>query len=280
MEQRFINLPKDHQLPFGWWGHRADPPAARSVIDLIEDGVLDTRIAAFLWLALEQRASLVVAAEPHEAGKTTTLTALLDFLPADVQPIYLRGWYERFEFLKTVGPDEGYILCNEISSHLPTYLWGRGVRRMFEAMQLGYGMATTVHASGAAGVFDVLTAYPLEVPLELASQIDLVVTLGVGAGTTGKLRRVMRLELVRPSPDGPTFEPIAERDVPLGSLASRPGQLLNVLCERFGLDAGASATVLARREQCLARLVRDGVRTPDAVRQAIHTFHDARSSPN
>ncbi|HET7037369.1 MAG TPA: type II secretion system protein E [Thermomicrobiaceae bacterium] len=263
--------PWSYAEPFGWWGFSSEGQG-RSIIELIRADVLTARVAAFLWLALEHRASLVVAAEPHGAGKTTLLTALLDFLPAGAAPTYLRGWYERFEFLNSTTPESAYLLCNEISQHLPTYLWGRGVRRVFEAARQGYGLATTMHASSAAEVLALLTAYPLEVPVEDAAAIDFVLTVGVGQWRGEVVRRLLRLEQVRLTPDGVLIEPLAERDVLLSALESRPGQLVGVLSGRFGLEAEEAAAELARREQFLARLVAQGVTAPDAVRAAIQAF--------
>ena len=65
--------------PFGWWGYHWTPPQPRSIVWLLEAGALDTRLAAFLSLAVELRRTVVVVAEPAEAGKTTLLTALLEF---------------------------------------------------------------------------------------------------------------------------------------------------------------------------------------------------------
>lgn len=258
--------------PFGWWGQRVDGPR-RSISALVAGGVLTARVAAFLWLALEHRATLVVAAEPHGAGKTTFLTALLDFLPAATAPTFLRGWYERFAFLETTTPGTAYLLCNEISSHLPIYLWGRGVRRVFEAVAAGYGMATTVHGGGAADVLALLTAYPLEVPLEQAAGIDFVLTLGVGMRQGETARRLMRLEDVRwePARGEVEIEVLAERDVLLGPLVARPGRLVSALTARYGLDPDEAANELARRERLLESLAHDGVTDPGAVRAAIHT---------
>ncbi|HET9017148.1 MAG TPA: type II secretion system protein E [Thermomicrobiaceae bacterium] len=263
---------RHHDEPFGWWGYRADRPVPLSVVELIARGSLDARLAGFLWLALERRASVVVAARPPEAGKTTTLTALLDFLPVSVRPIYLRGWYERFEFLDETTPEQAYLLCNEISSHLPTYLWGRGVRRLFAAMRDGYGMATTVHAGGAAEVVDLLAAYPLEVPPELIRGIDLVLTLGVGLGPGGPVRRVMRLERIGSGDGWPVPETIAARDVLLGALDAPAGRLTGVLVERFGLEPAAAIAELAGREHFLERLRDRGVRSVEAVRRELRAW--------
>lgn len=255
--------------PFSWWGYRTGPAQPLSIVELIDRGSLDARTAAFLWLAIERRASLVVAATPPQAGKTTTLTALLDFLPAGVEPIFLRGWYERFAFLQTTSPERAYLLCNEISAHLPTYLWGRGVRRLFEAMRDGYGMATTMHAEGAAAVLDLLAAFPLEVPRSLLGGIDLVVTLGVATGVTGPTRRVVRVEAIAGQDGCPAPETIAARETVLAPLDAPAGRLVGCLTSRLGMQVAEATAELARRERALERLRAEGTRDIAAVRAAL-----------
>ncbi len=274
MEQRSSKPDGGYGEPFSWWGYRRGAPSPLSVVDLIERGSLDARLAAFLWLALERRASLMVVAAPPEAGKTTTLTALVDFLPPEVEPIYLRGWYERFAFLDEARPDRVYLLCNEISSHLPTYLWGPGVRRLFEALHRGYAMAATMHAAGPEEALATLASYPLEVPVAWLAELDLVLTLGVGRGPSGLLRRVMRVDRIVGREAQPVVEPVAVRDVLLGPLQSRPGRLIGVLEEQFGLEVGEATEELARRERFLERLRREGRRAPAEVRAAIRRLAD------
>src|SRR5690242_6936578 len=65
----------DYGHPFGWWGYHWTPPEPRSLPWLVTHDLLDRTTAAFLSLAIEARVSVVVVSEPHEAGKTTLLTA-------------------------------------------------------------------------------------------------------------------------------------------------------------------------------------------------------------
>ncbi len=273
MKYRLDRGEQDRTMPFGWWGHRASPERPLSVVDLLRNGNLDTRIAAFLWLAIEARASLVVAATVEDAGKTTMLTALLDFLSPQVETLYLRGWYERFDFLDTNDPASTYLLCNEISDNLPTYLWGPGVRRLFEAADQGFSLATTLHVKDAAEMVNLLTSFPLEVPRRLLSHIDLVLTLDGGHRSSQYLRRLMRVEILDSSEDDDVkVETIAHRDVLLSPLVSRPGRLIGVLTERFGLERDYATTELARREQFLERLQRGGLGEFDSPRRAFQEF--------
>ncbi len=244
------------------------------MLDLLHEGNLDARTAAFLWMAIEQRASFVVASNLEDAGKTTLLTALLDFLAPGVQTLYLRGWYERFDFHESHDPASTYLLCNEISDNLPTYMWGQGVRRLFEVAGEGFAIATTLHANSADEMIDLLTSFPLEVPRHLVGRIDFVLTLDGGSRSSNFLRRLKRVELINASDDGIRAETIVERDVLQSPLVSRPGRLIGVLSDRFGIDRSAATSELARREQFLERLQRETPAEIGSLAEAIRQFQD------
>jgi archaeal flagellar protein FlaI len=275
------SAPRDHKQPFNWWGYRSSPERPMSIVELINQGTLDEQIAAFLWVALEQRASLIVAATPHEAGKTTMLTALLDFLRPEIETIYLRGWYERFEFLQDGqdrDPATTYLLSNEISSHLPIYMWGRGVRRMFEAAGAGFGIAATVHAASAEEVLRMLSHYPLEVPDSLLTELDIVLTLAYRPGVKNPQRRVMRLEVIENHSGKPSPRTVASREVLGTELQSSPGLLINALVRKFGLDREYATNELAHRVSVLKRLLRSETFAQEDVRRAIERYREGTST--
>jgi hypothetical protein len=255
--------------PFGWWGYHWTPPEPRSLLWLIERGALDVRLAAFLSLTIEAKTSFIVVAEPHEAGKTTLLTALLDFLPDDTQPVYLRGWYERFSFLDTLPPEAAYLLCNEISSHLPTYLWGHGVRRVFAAAKSGYPLATTMHATGAADAFEQLASYPLEVPREQLSAIELVITIGVGYASNKLLRRVARVERITAGEDSPAIRTLATREPLRAEIDYQLGRLIGTLATLTGSNDEQAAAKLAQRVRTLEQWLSAGLAGTPSLRATI-----------
>ncbi len=79
----------------GW----VSPPEPLAVTRLIASGTLDAELAALLWLLVEGRVPLVVAAGPQGAGKSTVLHALLAFQPSTERPRVLRGFAEDFQWL-------------------------------------------------------------------------------------------------------------------------------------------------------------------------------------
>ena len=84
----------DNDEPFGWWGWHWDPPVPLSILQIIRAGSTDTSLMALLWAMLSRHASVIVASEPPIAGKTTTLTSLIDLMPAASKKVYLHGHYE------------------------------------------------------------------------------------------------------------------------------------------------------------------------------------------
>ncbi len=157
----------------GRWAFRPVPPTPRSIAELIRAGTLDAELAATLWLLIEGRVPVIVAARRGGAGKTTLLDALLDFLPAGAAD---RGaaqasaetfdWLPQATELGWPGPERRstrrgssrrsaptttVLLVPELSDHLPSYTWGAEARIAIRAASIGYGLAATIHARHARG---------------------------------------------------------------------------------------------------------------------------------
>lgn len=196
--------------PFHWWGPGWDSPDPRGIAALLRDGTLDPQIGAVLWAAMARRSSLAVAAGPSGAGKTTVLTALLEFLPAETRRIYLRGSFETFAFLSdpTVVPSASALLVNEISPHLPIYLWGPAVARALTAAERGFSLLATAHADSVAEFVGLLTGSPLRVPTSLAAAFEFLVFLDRSAATPSG-RRVREVSRLTRTTSGIAFEPLS-----------------------------------------------------------------------
>ncbi|MCX6022321.1 MAG: type II secretion system protein E, partial [Chloroflexi bacterium] len=115
----------------------------------IQNRTLDARMAALCWLLIENHTSLFAASGPQRAGKTTLLTALMAFLPPGAAPVFPAGQEETFSFTETADPAHTWIMVNELSDHLPVYLWGPPAARLFALIEQGYAAAATLHADTA-----------------------------------------------------------------------------------------------------------------------------------
>ena len=201
--------------PRARWAFRPVPPEPRSVVELVRSGTLDAELAATLWLLVEARVPLVVAAETSGTGKSTLLDALLDFLPAGTRAVELAGATETFDWLPQapelgwrrvrasggrrvqppVRPDTTVLLIPELSDHLPTYTWGAEARIAVRAASIGYGLAATIHADSLDEVFDALRRPPVQLGDDELSRLGVVLVL---RSVAGGRRRVVAAHYIRP----------------------------------------------------------------------------------
>ena len=210
-----------YEEPFAWWGPGWQAPAPRGIADLLRDETIDSWSAANLWAALARRQSLAVVAGGSGVGKTTLLTALLDFLPPGTRRVYLRGCFETFAFLSdsTINPRGTGLMINEISPHLPVYLWGPAVGRVLEAAQRGFMLLATAHADSVHDLVRALTGSPLHIRAAQVAALELVVVLERDEEKQSgrRVRELWRLEPIR---DGVTIAPLhstghdGERHIP------------------------------------------------------------------
>ena len=183
-----------------WWGGEHRASGRPSLLGLIENGTLDLRTAALLWLLVERKSSILAAAGPQLAGKTTLLTALLDVMPTGYEKVLTRGTREDFSFLNNTAPGDTYLLVAELSNHMPAYLWGEAVPRLFNALDQGYSMLATMHADTPEEALAILKDYPVFIPETQLHHLGVVVNLVLIYGEHELVRRVSGVTLIEPGP--------------------------------------------------------------------------------
>ena len=261
--------------PESWWGwHGWNQPEPLSITQIIASGTLTTRIAALLWLAVERGRSLILAADPPGAGKTTILTALLAFARPESSVYFTRGWGETFRLPPPPADDEPpiYLLVNEISDHLPVYSWGPYVQRAFELAAEGYSLMSTMHADTAEGVIEQLTE-ECDVPPALIGHLAFVVPLFVGAREGRRIRRVSEIAVLEPLGAGWDRHAAAswDRAADVFEVLATPAAI-NAAARRLGLDDDEFVAQLNRREALLDELVREEVSDMEAVQRRVLEF--------
>ena len=194
------------RFPEGWWGYHWEPPHPMSAVEIVGSGSIDTRLMATLWTIMDRRRSVILASEAPQAGKTTTLSALVDFLPEGTVGVFLRGWWADFSWTGEIGPDRGSLLVNEMSDHLPIYVWGRAARGARELAGRGYGLGATMHADSLPEALDL---FRTELGAQDADLAGLTLYLQWSAYRTprGTYRRCESAWHLRLGPDG-TLAPV------------------------------------------------------------------------
>lgn len=254
--------------PAPWWDWARGRPL--SIADLIANGTITAQGAALLWWSLEQGASVFVAAGPQGAGKTTLATALFSFLPADARAYVTAG--PRDPLAIPTGPEPVYLLINELSNHLPFYLYGPAATRAFALLRDGVRAIGALHARSAAEAVAVMHAQA-GVPYADIARVTLIVVLHLRRGARGLERRVTEIGRLEATGTGVRVVDVALWDMEADRLvlAPPPGGIAT-LAAWAAVPVAAAERGIDRRTAFLERLVRDGGRSIDETTAAVRQF--------
>ena len=261
--------PRDYDVPVGWWGWNWEPPIPMSITEIVRAGNMDTRTAALCGMTIEAHGSMLIAAEHPHSGKTTTLTALLDYLPVATRRIFIRGWSETFDYLRQTEPADTLLLANELSSHLPVYLWGPKAVKVFETLRDGYALASTLHADTAEEAVTQLTGELGVEPADLARVHLLMVMRIYGSSRGGQARRVVSLHRLGPAPNGVAMTALVTHDTDTDRHTHARDAEVALLADLRGQSREDAAAELDRRAAALDGLIRLGTYDIPEVRAAI-----------
>lgn len=285
------------RFPEGWWGYHWAPPRPMSAVELIATPTIDTRLMATLWAVVSRRRSVMLSSEAPQAGKTTALSALVDFLPDDTTGIFVRGWWEAYDWLDEIEPGTGYLLINEMSDHLPIYVWGRAARGALMLAGKGWGMGATMHADSLPEALDALRGQLGTTDEDLAG-ITIYLQYSAYATPTGMYRRIEeawhlrlddegRLAPVRlgaidgdrsPSLTGAQRLPAPPMLPDDGGRSARPfvhdPGAYAVLARSLGVTADELERELEERGDFLEELARRGICDPASVALAVRDYPD------
>ena len=219
----------------------------------------------------------------------------MDFLPDDTTGIFIRGWWEEFDWLDEIAPGTGYLLINEMSDHLPIYVWGRAARGALMLAGKGWGMGATMHADSLPEALDLMRTDLGATDADLAG-LTVYLQYSAYLTPTGMYRRVeeawhlrlddsgvlapVRLGAIEgdrsPSLTGAQRLPSPPMLAGDGGRASRAfvhdPDAYAVLAASLGLNAEALESELASRSAFLEDLAARGICDPPAVAEAVRTW--------
>jgi energy-coupling factor transporter ATP-binding protein EcfA2 len=302
-----IDLDGGPRLSGGGWLRDPRSPTPHSIVESVRDGTLDASLAALLWLLVEARVPLVVAAGPSGTGKSTLLHAFLELLPTGTRIQELAGYAEDFAWLPEAGtlgwrphgfggvaapagratsppvatpvePSTTVLLVHEFSGHLPIYTWGEVARVAVRALSMGYGLGATIHADSLEEVLDELAGPEVGLTADELSRLGAVLVMRAfrDRATGVVLRRVVAAHYVRPVVRdaaghvqrlGPAV--LATWDPGTDTFEDFAWGIVPELAERIGMKAGDFERERTRRADYLRGLVRAGMVERDDVRAAV-----------
>jgi len=166
-----------------------------TIVDLIINETIDENIAAYLWMLMENKMSVMVVG-PTGAGKTTALNAIACLVKPDFKMISVEEVSEinlpQENWVSTIArPGFGnesqgevtlYDLIKSAVRHRPALILVGEVRGeeayvLFQALATGHGGMCTMHAEDVETVIQRLTQPPMNIPQGILPLMNAVIVV-------------------------------------------------------------------------------------------------------
>ncbi|MEM0218831.1 MAG: type II/IV secretion system ATPase subunit [Thermoproteota archaeon] len=269
-----------------------------SIIDLISFGTLNPRLAAYFWLIIENRLTIMVMGGTG-AGKTTFLNALTNLLKPGLKIVTVEETAELnipnenwVQFVSRssyglggskIGEVTLYDLVRTSLRYRPDYIVVGEIRGeeafvLFQAMATGHGGLSTIHAEDLDYAVKRLTSPPMNVApsyiplMNVAVLVERVILpkVGVEGVTFGRrIRRVWEIlkdgtpkEIARWNPRTDEYEINVEESEHLKNASLRSGRKEN-----------AYIFEIERRELLLKWLLKNNIRNYRNVANVIFRYY-------
>ncbi len=232
-----------------------------TIVDLMDFETMDPAMAAYLWLLMESKMSIMVIGSTG-SGKTTILNAITGlvnpdykiFSVEDVSEINIKheNWFSLISRPGFGAQDEGeiglYDLIKSGVRHRPDYIIVGEIRGseayvMFQAMATGHGGLCTMHADSLVSATKRLQQKPMEIPASYMTLMNCAIVIRrVKDNQTGKSsRKIISVEEIKDSnsfnsvfkwnPKNKSFDSEIEKSEMIKRIAESQGQTINEVIE-------------------------------------------------
>ena len=168
-----------------------------TMVDLLNSKVIDRRMAAYIWMMMENKATAIVAGSTG-SGKTTLLNALLTLTRANTKIVTIEEVQEvniPHSNWTALVARESYGATGETASQVGLFDLVKAAMRMrpdimvvgevrgeeayvlFQAIATGHGGLCTLHADDVESGIQRLTSKPMDVPHSFIPFLNLVMTV-------------------------------------------------------------------------------------------------------
>jgi len=274
-----------------------------SVIDLIELGTINERMAAYFWLVLENRLTVMTLGGTG-AGKTTFLNALANLFKPGMKIITVEEIAElnipHDNWVQFVSRESYGLGQNKIGSislfdlvrtslrYRPDYIIVGEIRGeeafvLFQAMATGHGGLSTLHAENLDYAIKRLTSPPMNVApayiqlMNIAAIVERVYLPkqmhGIQFGR--RIRHVYELYKLAKTKTIAEWDPITDTY----TVNVEASDLLRELTMRTGRPADSFIEEIARREEVLSWMRTRGIRNVKDVAKVITQYYQGTRPP-
>jgi flagellar protein FlaI len=273
---------------------REDP---LTIIDMINLNVVDHRLAAYVWLMMQNRATAIVVGATG-AGKTTLLNALLTLTRLNSKIVTIEEVQEiniSHQNWTSLVSRESYAATEEKAGAVDLFDLVKAAMRMrpdilvvgevrgeeayvlFQAISTGHGGICTLHADDSASALQRLTSEPMNVPPSFIPFLDLSVVvrrISVPTPTGGfrAMRRVISVDEIISDTKLNTVFKYEPRTDTFAALPLEKSIKVQNLASDQGLPVSAVVEEIERRSVVLRWLKQKGIRNFREVAQILELF--------
>ena len=263
-----------------------------SIIELIKYGTLNPRIAAYLWLMLEHRMTMMIIGGTA-AGKTTLLNVILNFVKPSYKIVTVEetpelnvpheNWVqmttrESYGLGETKSGEIGlYDLVRLSLRYRPDYIIvgeirGREAFVLFQAMATGHGGLSTLHADSIENAVRRLKSKPMNVAEAYIPMLNIIILISKVPLPNHKFgRRVLGVWEVE---DYNKYIKVVEWD-PSKDIYYWSGSsyLLNIISKRTGVPIEKLFKEIEVREKIILWMIQNNIIDIREVAKVITRFY-------
>jgi len=261
-------------------------------IDLMEFGTMNSTILAYFWLLVENKMSFMVVGETA-AGKTTTMNALMMFIPPeakvvsieDIREIQLshENWIAGVTRVGVEGKEISmYDLLRSALRQRPDYIIvgevrGKEAQTLFQAMSTGHASYSTLHAGDINQLVYRLENEPLNVPRIMIQFLDAVIVQTMWAKKGVRKRRAKEISEIfgiDPVNRNLLVNPLFKWEPTTDSFSQlSDSKKLEKIAQTIGEDVDFVIEELQRRKEYLEIIHRKGIKGHENVIRLIHAYY-------
>jgi len=258
--------------------------------DLIASNTYNSELMAHIWLAVENRKSIIIAGGTA-SGKTSTMNAASFFIPSvakivsieDTREIQLphSNWLpmktrESSPSSSGVGNFGMFALLKAALRQRPEYIIvgevrGEEAQTLFQAMNTGHTTYSTLHAGNVKEAINRLTHNPINVPVAMFGALDLILVQSLLYGEGKGFRRCLSLNETAVVDDRIEWQPLFVWDHRTDQFVKSYQQsaVFDSIAYQNNWSADELGRMLENRKIALDRMVATGLPSPREIESII-----------